>query len=79
MPVLSREASGDIAHGRVTDLFENGTLEKQVDRHIDVSTSHVMLCGNSEMIKDMKVLLEKRGLQRNGARSPGQYTTEQYH
>ena len=79
MPMLSREASGDIARGRVTDLFENGALEKKIDLRIDPSTSHVMLCGNSGMIKDMKTLLEKRGLQRNGARTPGQYTTEQYH
>ena len=79
MPVLSRQASGDIARGRVTDLFENGTLEEQVGLHIDASTSHVMLCGNSGMIRDMKALLEQRGMKRNGARAPGHYTTEKYH
>jgi ferredoxin--NADP+ reductase len=79
MPVLSRQASDDIARGRITDLFEKGTLEEQVGLRIDASTSHVMLCGNSGMIGDMKALLEQRGMKRNGARTPGHYTTEQYH
>jgi ferredoxin--NADP+ reductase len=38
-----------------------------------------MLCGNSAMIKDAKVILESRGLVRHRRNAPGQYTTEQYH
>jgi ferredoxin--NADP+ reductase len=38
-----------------------------------------MLCGNSAMIKDVKVILEERGLARHKRHAPGQYTTEQYH
>jgi len=38
-----------------------------------------MLCGNAEMIKDVKSILEERGLERHSRRAPGQYSTEQYH
>ena len=41
--------------------------------------SHLMLCGNSDMIKDVRGLLETRGLRRHRRHEPGPYTTEQYH
>ncbi len=66
-------------HGRVTTLLADGTIEKQAGRIVSEQTSHVMLCGNSAMIKDMRALLEARGLHRHTSRKPGHYTTEIYH
>jgi len=62
-----------------TDLLTGGGLESHVGAAIDHHSSHVMLCGNSDMIKDAKVILEERGLARHKRHAPGQYTTEQYH
>lgn len=79
LPTLSREQKEDTMHGRVTTLLADGTIEKQAGRIVSEQTSHVMLCGNSAMIKDMRVLLEAKGLHRHTSRKPGHYTTEIYH
>ena len=76
---VSREQSPGALPGRITDLLTSGQLEAQVGATIDPATSHVMLCGNSAMIKDAKAILEARGLVRHRRHAPGQYTTEQYH
>ena len=76
---VSRERAPGVLHGRITDLLTSGELEARVGATIDPATSHVMLCGNSAMIKDAKAILEARGLVRHRRHAPGQYTTEQYH
>jgi len=79
VPLVSREQHPDALSGRVTDLLNSGELERRVGVPIDSGRSHVMLCGNSEMIKDVKAILEGRGLVRHRRKSPGHYTTEHYH
>lgn len=37
-----------------------------------------MLCGNHNMLNEMKELLGQRGLQRHLRHKPGHITTEQY-
>ncbi len=79
IPVLSQDSQPDALRGRITDLLRNGELEGRAGAAIAHHSSHVMLCGNSEMIKDAKLILEERGLARHRRHAPGQYTTEQYH
>jgi ferredoxin--NADP+ reductase len=79
LPTLSREDGGEGRTGRITDLLRNGVLEDRAADRIDAGSSHVMLCGNAEMIKETRSILEGRGLRRHSRRSPGQYSTEQYH
>jgi ferredoxin--NADP+ reductase len=79
VPAVSREDHAGALSGRITDLLTSGALEARVGSTIDRHTSHVMLCGNSAMIKDVKAILEERGLVRHKRHVPGQYTTEQYH
>jgi len=79
VPLVSREEHAGALPGRVTDLLTNGELEKRVGVPINPARSHVMLCGNSEMIKEVKAILEGRGLVRHRRNSPGHYTTEHYH
>ncbi|SDY32860.1 ferredoxin--NADP+ reductase [Allochromatium warmingii] len=76
---VSREAWPPGLSGRITDLLTSGALERHVGLTIDPAHSHVMLCGNSAMIKDTKLILEERGLVRHRRQVPGQYSTEQYH
>jgi ferredoxin--NADP+ reductase len=66
-------------HGDQFSFFPVVSRERRADRRIDTDSSHVMLCGNAAMIKDMRALLESRGLRRNSAKTPGHYTTEQYY
>lgn len=79
VPLVSREAHAGALAGRVTDLLVNGELERRVGVPISPERSHVMLCGNSEMIKDARAILEGRGLVRRRGPAPGHYTTEHYH
>jgi ferredoxin--NADP+ reductase len=79
VPAVSREEPAQGLAGRITDLLTSGRLEEHVGASIRHHTSHVMLCGNSEMIKDVKGILKERGLARHRRHAPGQYTTEQYH
>lgn len=79
VPAVSRAQVPGALHGRITDLIVDGTLETRVGETIDPAHAHVMLCGNSAMIKDAKAILEARGLVRHRRNAPGHYTTEQYH
>ncbi|HYN77301.1 MAG TPA: ferredoxin--NADP reductase [Lamprocystis sp. (in: g-proteobacteria)] len=79
VPVVSREAHPGALHGRITGLLTAGELEGRVATRITPESSHVMLCGNSAMIKEAKQILEARGLVRHRRNAPGHYSTEQYH
>jgi ferredoxin--NADP+ reductase len=75
----SRDSGQGLYTGRITDLIKRGVVESEMGTGISPNRSHVMLCGNSAMISEMSALLEVRGMQRNTARQPGHFTTEQYH
>jgi ferredoxin--NADP+ reductase len=79
LPALSREERDGTLHGRITGLLANGAIEDTVGLRMTPDESHVMLCGNSEMIKDVRAQLEARGMRRHRRQEPGHYTTEQYH
>jgi ferredoxin--NADP+ reductase len=79
LPALSREQRDGLLHGRITALMAQGTLEETARLPIRPEDTHLMLCGNSEMIKDARALLEARGMRRHRRHEPGHYTTEQYH
>jgi ferredoxin--NADP+ reductase len=77
--LVSREtpASGVLA-GRATTALTDGSLERAAGISIDPANSHVMLCGNPQMIEDMTVLLAARGLRKHRVRNPGHITIEKY-
>ena len=79
LTALTRDQSETAMSGRVTTLLEDGQLEAAAGARITAEDSHLMLCGNSEMIKDVRDWLEARGLHRHKRHEPGHYTTEQYH
>ena len=75
---ITQEPNPAGLHGRVTEIYAKGELEKQVGLKIDKKNSHVMLCGNHNMIDDMKISLAERGMSKHLRHKPGQITTEQY-
>ncbi|EEA5911304.1 ferredoxin--NADP(+) reductase [Salmonella enterica subsp. enterica serovar Tafo] len=77
--VVSRESVPGSLTGRVPALIENGELEKSVGLPMDKETSHVMLCGNPQMVRDTQQLLkETRQMTKHLRRRPGQMTAEHY-
>lgn len=79
VPIVTREAHAGALGARVTTLMQDGTLEKQTGLSINGDDSHVMMCGSSEMIKDVSEELISRGMKKHRRRSPGHYTTEKYY
>ncbi|MBK1649392.1 ferredoxin--NADP reductase [Rhabdochromatium marinum] len=76
---LTRDQQPESLQGRITQLLEQGSLQQAADLDISAEHSHLMLCGNSAMIKEVRAWLEERGLHRHKRTQPGHYTTEQYH
>lgn len=77
--VLSRRQETWALHGRVPHLLATGALEQALELPIAETTSHIMLCGNSNMIEATSKILAERGLRKHKRREPGHVTTEKYH
>lgn len=76
---LSRaSAVPPLLSGRVTQALVDGSLEAAAGTSISPERSHVMLCGNPEMLEEMSALLHARGLSKHRQRKPGHITTEKY-
>ena len=73
---VSRQEGGDF-HGRITHMFDEGILEKQVNYHLSAEHSQVMLCGHPQLVDDLKTRLIQRGMTPN-KRMDGQITEEMY-
>lgn len=77
--VTSREETLNSLKGRLPKLIENGDLENSVGLSIKKENSHVMLCGNPDMVKDTKKILEKtKNMKKNLKNRPGTITMENY-
>lgn len=57
IPAVSQDAYPGGLAGRITDSLSGGALEVRVGEPITFASSHVLLCGNSVMIKDAKLIL----------------------
>ena len=75
---VSREDSEYSLKGRIPKDISNGVLEKEADLKMKSDNTHVMICGNPEMLKDTTVELKKIGLKKHRRNSPGHITTENY-
>lgn len=75
---VTREAHPHGLSGRITTNLTSGALEQAAGITLSPDDTHVMLCGNHNMLNDMKTLLGNRGMQRHLRHKPGHITTEQY-
>ncbi len=77
--VVSRETAAGSLTGRVPALIESGALEEAVGLPMNTETSHVMLCGNPQMVRDTQQLLkDTRQMTKHLRRRPGHITAEHY-
>jgi len=79
VPCITREEVDTALHERIPSAIEHGSLEARAGISINAEDSHIMMCGNSEMITAVSDLLEKRGMRKHRRREPGHLTTEKYH
>ena len=64
--------------GRIPAAILDGSLEKAIGLPLSAEDSHVMLCGNPDMVKDTVELLKARNFRKNRRRTPGHITVENY-
>jgi ferredoxin--NADP+ reductase len=74
-PTVTREPFHN--QGRITTLIETGKLEKDLGLpKMDPERDRVMICGSPGLLKDLKVILEKKGYSEGSTTSPGDYVVE---
>jgi ferredoxin/flavodoxin---NADP+ reductase len=78
VPVVTRESVPGALERRVPALLQDGVLERSVDLALDVAESRVMVCGNPELLADMRRLLTERGFRTSRRGAPGQMAFENY-
>ncbi len=64
--------------GRMTEAWDSGKLEAITGLAITPQQSRMMLCGNPQMIEDMRARLHQRGMTPCRKLAPGQFLTENY-
>lgn len=73
----ARSASGRL-DGRITTLLRDGSLERKAGLDIAAATSRLMVCGNPDMITEVREILRERGLAPCRRANGGQFITEDY-
>jgi ferredoxin--NADP+ reductase len=74
---VSREPAGGSLAGRIPAALGDGRLEAAAGVPLSPS-SHVMLCGNPQMLKDTTRALAERGLRKHRRRAPGHISVESF-
>lgn len=77
IPIVTREPVEGALAERLPKLLLDGTLQERAGIDLDVDSTHVMLCGNPEMVEDTKETLKSLGLVMN-RRGEGNIAVENY-
>jgi len=64
--------------GRIQALVEQGVVEQESGVALDPAQADVFLCGNPEMVKAVKAMLEARGFKADEPGKPGMIHVEEY-
>jgi ferredoxin/flavodoxin---NADP+ reductase len=75
---VSRETAPGSLAGRIPAAIADGRLEAAAGIPLKPETSHVMLCGNPQMLKDATAALIARGMRKHRRRAPGHITVESF-
>ncbi|MBF7686682.1 ferredoxin--NADP reductase [Acinetobacter rathckeae] len=76
IPIITRDPEA-VLNQRLPTLIETGRFEEFAGHCLSVETSHVMLCGNPQMVEDTKSALKAKGLLMN-RRGEGNIAVENY-
>jgi ferredoxin--NADP+ reductase len=75
---VSRENAPGSLDGRIPAAIADGRLEAAAGLELAPGNSHVMLCGNPQMLKDASATLVARGMRKHRRRTPGHITVESF-
>ena len=77
IPIVTREAVEGALTERLPKLLLDGALQERAGIALDVDSTHVMLCGNPDMVEDTKETLKSLELVMN-RRGEGNIAVENY-
>jgi len=77
IPIVTREPIEGALSERLPKLLLEGTLQARAGIALDIDSTHVMLCGNPDMVEDTKEALKTLGLVMN-RRGEGNIAVENY-
>lgn len=77
IPIVTREPVEGALTERLPKLLLEGTLQERAGIALDIDSTHVMLCGNPDMVEDTKEALKTLGLVMN-RRGEGNIAVENY-
>ena len=75
---VSREGAPGSLAGRIPAAIADGRLESAAGLPLTPQSSHVMLCGNPQMLRDASAALAARGMRKHRRRAPGHITVESF-
>ena len=75
---VSREPAPGALAGRIPAAIADGRLEQAAGLKLAAASSHVMLCGNPQMLRDATSALVARGMRKHRRRAPGHITVESF-
>jgi ferredoxin--NADP+ reductase len=81
IPSITRPDQDSHFHGRmgrIQALVEQGVVEKESGVALDPAQADVFLCGNPDMVKAVKAMLEGRGFKADELGKPGTIHVEEY-
>jgi ferredoxin--NADP+ reductase len=77
VPIVTREPVEGALSERLPKLLLEGSLQERAGVALDIDSTHVMLCGNPDMVEDTKEALKTLGLVMN-RRGEGNIAVENY-
>lgn len=78
VPIVSREVVSGALSGRIPQHIQAGTLEKAAHLPLSQQHSFLYLCGNPNMIRDTRDVLQQLGYKKHLRREAGQFSFENY-
>lgn len=77
-PIVTRERVPGMLDRRLTQLIMDGKLERFVGLPLDAERARILVCGNPQMLDDLRSVLTERGLRPDRGRDPGHFACENY-
>lgn len=78
LPVVTREKVDGCLDERITRLLETGQLAAKAQYGINLDRSRFMICGNPEMVTDIRKVLKSMGFNPARSTKPGEIAVENY-
>jgi ferredoxin--NADP+ reductase len=78
IPVVTRQVWPGALLQRITILADNGELERTANLPWSKVRSRFMLCGNPEMVQELRQVLKQKGFSPARRNAPGEVAVENY-